>query len=114
VVVTVVAMHMVEAPEEDKIKVVAVRDDHRTVSGVRRRVGARHRFTAVGVCDADFQSVLVHMGAVVVMKVAIVKKIHMCPVLNTFMSAIRRMGVGMVGMFGAFHGRLLVRRLIYR
>jgi hypothetical protein len=101
VVITMVAVRMMKASTNQVVNMVAMRDGGmaaiRTVNMLRvvpvRTVGA-----FIGIRGTDGKRVLVHMIAVRMMQMAVVKIIHMAVMFDSGVPATRAVNVSMVGV----------------
>ena len=114
-VVTMVAMRMMQTPINQKVNMVAVRHGGMaTVRAVNMFRGAfrggKARRAFVGIRGTDRNRVFVHMVTVRVMQMAVVQIIHMA-VVSSCVPAAGAVDMGMVGVRGA--GMLLTHRFVW-
>jgi hypothetical protein len=110
VIIAMIAMRMVQPTVHEIVDVVAVR--HLFVSAVRA-VGVRavnFRRAVLGICRVDRDGVFVDVILVHMVKMAVVKIIHMAVMANRGVAAFRTVLVGVIGMMllgAGRHGRVL-------
>ena len=105
-------MHMVQPAVDQVIDMVAVR--HRLVpaaGAVHMATAIRLHGAAVGVGRAHRDHMLVYMVAMHMVQMAIMQIVDMAVVQHRGMPAVLAMGVGVIGVCRAAHGRLLSNQL---
>lgn len=107
VVVTVVAVGMVQAAVNQIVEVVAVRHERVTAALVAALTGDRG--AGVGIRLADREHVLVVVALVGVVEVAVVEVVHMAIVLDAQVAAVGAVDVAVVGVGVVGHGRSFPR-----